>query len=323
MVKYIVKRVLAMIPQLFILSILVFLLTKAMPGDPLSQAFIGNPNLDPEVLEELKEKAGLNDPWHIQYGRWVSKLVQGDLGVSYVHKIDIAKLLGDRFSNTIILGLATLVLTYLIAIPLGIIAGRYQDSWADKLIVGYNYVSYAVPLFVFALLMLFIFGFRLGLVPTSGSVDPQVTKGTWEYVASRIHHLILPATTAALLSTVGTIQYLRNEIIDTKYKDFVKTARAKGTTEKTVYNRHILRNSLLPIAAFLGTDIVNILGGSIFIEQIFGYPGIGQLFVTSILQRDYSVVIVLVMLSGFLALVGTLLSDIILSIVDPRIRIEN
>lgn len=322
MVKFIIKRVLAMIPQLFILSLLVFMLTKAMPGDPISASFLNNPNLDPEVIEELKEKHGLNDPWYVQYTNWIKRLLQGDLGVSYVHKVKISKLLGERFANTIVLGAATLIISYLIAIPLGIIAGRYQDSWADKLIVGYNYFSYAVPLFVFALLMLFIFGFRLGWFPTSGSVDPQVTKGTLEYYLSRLHHLILPATTAALLSTVGTIQYLRSEIIDTKYQDFVKTARAKGTPEKYVYNRHILRNSLLPIAAFLGTDIVNILGGSIFIEQIFGYPGIGQLFISSILQRDYSVVVVLVMLSGFLAILGTLLSDIIMSIVDPRIRIE-
>lgn len=323
MLKYTIKRILAMIPQLFILSILVFLLTKAMPGDPLSQAFRANPNLDPAVLAELQEKAGFNDPWYVQYVNWIKGLLQVDLGISYIHKVEITKLLGDRFVNTIWLGLATLILTYLIAIPLGLIAGRYQNSWADKMIVGYNYVSYAVPLFVFALLMLFIFGFRLDLFPTSGSVNPQVEPGTWDYFLSRIHHLILPALTGALLSTVGTIQYLRNEIIDTKHKDFVKTARAKGTSEKNVYNRHILRNSLLPIAAFLGSDIVGILGGSIFIEQIFGYPGIGQLFITSISQRDYNVVIILVMLSGFLALLGTLLSDIILSIIDPRIRIEN
>ncbi|MFS8651548.1 MAG: ABC transporter permease, partial [Caldibacillus sp.] len=170
MVKFIIKRVLAMIPQLFILSLLVFMLTKAMPGDPISASFLNNPNLDPEVIEELKEKHGLNDPWYVQYTNWIKRLLQGDLGVSYVHKVKISKLLGERFANTVVLGAATLIISYLIAIPLGIIAGRYQDSLADKLIVGYNYFSYAVPLFVFALLMLFIFGFRLGWFPTSGSV---------------------------------------------------------------------------------------------------------------------------------------------------------
>jgi len=322
MLKFIIRRFLIMIPQLFLLSILVFAVAEAMPGDPLSAQFRNNPNLDPAMLEELKEQAGFNEAPHIKYVNWINDLFHGDLGMSYIHKVKVSTLLGDRFANTIWLGLATLILTYLIAIPLGVIAGRYQDSWADKLIVGYNYVTFAVPLFVFALLMLFIFGFKLDWFPTSGSVDPRVTPGTWDWFLSRVHHLILPALTAALLSTVGTVQYLRNEIIDTKLKDFVKTARAKGTPERKVYSRHIFRNSLLPVAAFLGYDIVGILGGSIFIEQIFGYPGIGQLFISSISQRDYNVITTLVMLSGFLALLGTMLSDIILSIVDPRIRID-
>ncbi|MCU9614279.1 ABC transporter permease [Caldibacillus lycopersici] len=322
MLKFIIRRFLVMIPQLALLSILIFLLAKAMPGDALTGSMQANPNLDPKVFEELREKLGLNDPWYEQYGRWIGNLFQGELGMSYIHKVDIADLLGDRMANTFWLGLVTLIFTYLIAVPLGVVAGRWNESWADKLIVGYNYVSFAIPLFVFALIMLFIFGFGLHWFPIGGSVDVTVEKGTFAYFLSRIHHLLLPAITAALLSTVGTIQYLRNEIIDTKLKDFVKTARAKGTPEKKVYSRHIFRNSLLPVAAFLGYDIVFIIGGSVFIEQIFSYPGLGQLFISSINQRDFSVVNILVMLFGFLSILGTLISDIILSIVDPRIRID-
>lgn len=322
MLKFIIRRFLIMIPQLFILSILIFILAKAMPGDALSGKFVSNPNLDQSVLQELKEKAGLNDPWEQQYIRWIGQILQGDLGVSMAQDVPITTLLGDRMLNTFWLGLVTMILTYIIAIPLGIIAGRYENSWMDKLIVGYNYVSFSIPLFVFALLMLFIFAFRLDWFPIGGSVDVQVEKGTLDYWLSRLHHLILPAVTGALLSTVGTIQYLRSEIIDTKLKDFVKTARAKGTPERKIYTKHIFRNSLLPVAAFLGYEIVSIIGGSVFIERIFSYPGIGQLFITAIQTRDYSVVNVLVMLLGFFTLIGTLLSDIILSIVDPRIRID-
>lgn len=322
MLKFIFRRFLTMIPQLFLLSILVFLLAQAMPGDPLSGKFIGNPNLDPAYKAELEEKLGLNDSWPEQYVRWIGNMFQGDLGMSYTHNVKITDLLAGRLANTFWLGVTTLIFTYIIAIPLGVAAGRWNESWIDKLVVGYNYVSFAVPLFVFALFMLFIFGFKLDWFPTGGSVSVEVEKGTMAYFLSKLHHLILPSLTAALLSTVGTIQYLRNEIIDTKLKDFVKTARSKGTPERKVYSRHIFRNSLLPVAAFLGYDIVFILGGSIFIEQIFSYPGIGQLFISSITQRDFSVVNILVMLSGFLTLLGTLLSDIILSIVDPRIRIE-
>ena len=156
---------------------------------------------------------------------------------------------------------------------------------------------------------------------TSGSVSVGVS-GTGAFILSRIHHMILPAVLMALLSTTSTVQYLRSEIIDSKTQDYVKTARAKGVPEKTVFNRHILRNSLLPIAAFAGYSITGLLGGSVFVETVFSYPGMGQLFINSITNRDYSVITVLVLLFGLLNLIGTLLSDIILSIVDPRVRIE-
>jgi peptide/nickel transport system permease protein len=311
-----------MIPQLLILSILVFLLAKAMPGDALTGQLAKNPKMDAQTLAEMKEKLGLNDPIYVQYVRWIKNLMHGDLGISYIHQQPVTDLLEERIWNTVLLSVCILVLSYIIAIPLGIVSGRWTNSWADKLIVGYSYLSFATPLFIFALLMLFVFGFILGWFPTGGSVDIQVDKGTFDYYISKINHLILPSLSGALLSTVGTIQYLRSEIIDTKIKDFVKTARAKGVPESRIYSRHILRNSFLPIAAFLGYEITGLIGGSIFLESIFSYPGIGQLFMQSIMQRDYSVVTALVMISGLATLLGTLLSDIILSAVDPRIRIE-
>lgn len=138
----------------------------------------------------------------------------------------------------------------------------------------------------------------------------------------KIYHLLLPALSIALITTVGTVQYLRNEIIDTKQKDFILTARAKGASESRVYNRHILRNSLLPIAAFFGYELTGLIGGTIFVESIFSYPGMGQLFLGSIVIRDFTVVTAIVLLYGIATIIGSLLSDIILSIVDPRIRIK-
>lgn len=319
--KFTLRRILIMIPQLFVLSVLIFLLAKAMPGDALTGAMQANPNVSPQVLAEQREKLGLNDPAWQQYARWVGHLFQGDLGKSYVHKISVVDLIGSRLANTFYLGVAILVLTYLISIPLGILSGRYQNSLLDKTITGYTYLSFATPIFIFALLMIFVFGFQLGWFPTSGSVQVGIEPGTWNYFVSKMYHMILPAFAGALVSTTATIQYLRNEVIDTRLKDFVKTARSKGVPESKVYSRHIFRNSLLPIAAFLGYDLTGVLAGNIFIESIFGYPGLGQLFLQSINQRDFSVVSALVMISGLLALVGTLLSDIILSWVDPRIRI--
>lgn len=320
--KFILRRFVIMIPQLFILSILIFALAKAMPGDALSGQMAGNPEIDQRTLLEMREKLGLDDPIHVQYGRWVKNIFSGDFGMSYVHKQPVTNLLAGRIGNTVLLSLSIFIVSYLIAIPLGIVAGRWTDTWADKMIIGYNYLSFATPLFIFALLVLFVFGFLLGWFPIGGSVDISVEEGTFEHMISKMKHLVLPTLSGALLATVGTIQYLRNEVIDTKIKDFVKTARAKGVPETKVYSRHIFRNSLLPIAAFLGYEITGLIGGSIFLESIYSYPGMGQLFLQSITTRDFSVVTALVMISGVAALLGTLLSDIILSAVDPRIRID-
>lgn len=309
-----------MIPQIFILSILVFAVAQFMPGDPFTGLI--TPETDPIVIENLREQAGLNDPLPIQYFRWLGNALQGDFGTSYTYKVPVSVLIGQRAQNTILLSLVSLVLTYAIALPLGMLAGRYNDSFMDKAVIVYNYVSYAIPTFVLALLMLWFFGYTLGWFPTNGSVEVTLQSGSFEYYMSRAYHLILPSVTYAILGTTSIIQYLRSEVIDAKTQDYVKTARSKGVPEKVVYNRHIFRNSSLPIASTLGYQITGLIGGSVFIEQIFAYQGMGQLFIQSINSRDYSVITALVLLFGIATLVGTLLSDIIMSIVDPRIRID-
>ncbi|MEK3887823.1 oligopeptide ABC transporter permease [Bacillus sp. FSL K6-3431] len=318
--KFTVRRIGIMIPQIILLSILIFILAKMMPGDALSGMI--DPNVDPSTIEAQREKLGLNNPWYIQYIDWLKGVIHGDFGQSFRFKMPVTELITQRLINTIWLSVVTLILTYLIAIPLGITSGRYNDTWADRLITGYTYIGFAAPLFIFALVMLWMFGFNLGWFPTGGSVKPGLTPGTFEYVISKINHLLLPALSMALIATVSTVQYLRSEIIDIKEKDFILTAKAKGAPESRIYNHHILRNSLLPIAAFFGYEITGLIGGTIFIENIFGYPGMGQLFFESILLRDYSVVTSVVLLFGIASIIGALISDIILSLIDPRIRIK-
>lgn len=318
--KTIIRRLLMMIPQLFVLSLILFILAKFMPGDPFTGMI--TPQTDPTRLEELREQAGLNDRWTVQYARWIGHVLQGDFGRSYTFQRDVSSIIGERALNTFYLSLVSVILLYMIAIPLGMLAGRYQNTKWDKGIVFYSFVSYAIPTFVLALLFLYIFGYQLQWFPTSGSVDIRYEYGTIGYIWSKFYHLLLPAFTYAILGTTGIIQYLRSEIIDAKGMDYVRTARSKGLPLGKVYSRHIFRNSLLPIAAFLGFSITGLLGGSIFIETIFGYPGMGQLFITSIASRDYSIITTLVLLYGFLTLLGSLLSDVIMSIVDPRIRID-
>lgn len=318
--KTIFRRVLLMLPQILILSILVFAVARLMPGDPFTGLI--TPETDPSTLEALRERAGLNEPIIVQYFNWLKNAFQGDFGMSYIYKVPVSTLIGGRAVNTIFLSLLTLIFTYLIAIPLGILSGRHNNSSFDKGVVLYNFISYAIPTFVLALLMVWLFGYELQWFPTNGSVSTGLSAGTPAYYWDRFYHMLLPAITYALLGTTGIIQYLRSEVIDAKQQDYVKTARSKGVPENVVYNRHIFRNSLLPVASTFGYEITGLIGGSVFIEQIFAYPGMGQLFIQSIISRDYSVITALVLIFGISTILGTLLSDIIMTIVDPRIRID-
>ena len=316
--KTVLRRFLLMIPQLIILSILVFILAKLMPGDPFTGQI--NPNTDPKQIEALRIKYGFYDPWYKQYARWVTNMLKGDFGISYGFKVPVSDLLGQRVGNTFWLSLLCVTFLYIIALPLGVLSGRYSGSKFDKAVTLYNFVTYAIPGFIFYLLMILLFSYTLHIFPSSGAVDAGV-KG-FAYVISRLRHMLLPAICYALIATTGTVQYLRNEVIDAKGSDYVRTARSKGVPIDKVYSHHIFRNSILPIAAFFGFTLTGLISGSVFMETIFGYPGMGKLFMEAIQSRDYSVLTVLIMIFGFLTLLGSLLSDIIMSIVDPRIRIE-
>ncbi|MBD3949695.1 ABC transporter permease [Tuanshanicoccus lijuaniae] len=318
--KTILRRILLMIPQLFILTILVFALSALMPGDAITGLI--DPSISAAQQEAMREALGLNRPWHERYIDWMKGIVVGDFGRSFQHKQPVTAIIAQRVWPTIWLSLFTVILTYLIALPLGLIAGRYNDSWMDRAINLYNFISYSMPSFVLGLLMLWIFGYTLNWFPTRGTVGSDVTLGTIQELFSRLRHIILPGTTLALISTTSTIQYLRTGIIDAKSQDYVRTARAKGVPESVVYRRHIFRNSILPIAAFLGYTITGLVSGSVITERIFSYQGMGQLFLTSITGRDFSVMMTLVLFFGFMTLLGTLLSDIIMVFVDPRIRID-
>ncbi|QTJ37881.1 ABC transporter permease [Dolosigranulum pigrum] len=318
--KTVVRRLLIMIPQILLLSILVFVVAEFMPGDALTGLI--DPNIDPARLEELREQMGLNDPLPVRYFDWITNALKGDFGRSFTYKVPVSRIIGARAINSIRLGFVSLFFAYAIALPFGLLSGRYDDSWFDRFVLLYNYISYAIPTFVLALLMLFIFGYQLGWFPTGGTVDIRLEPGTWAYYKDMIYRLILPGFTGGVLGTVGVTQILRSEVIDAKSRDYVRTARAKGVPIGKVYSKHIFRNAFLPIASSIGFVIVGLLSGSIFIEQIFTYSGMGTLFLGSINGRDYPVVITLVLLYGVISIISSLISDIIMSLVDPRIRID-
>ncbi|ERL65595.1 ABC transporter permease [Schleiferilactobacillus shenzhenensis] len=317
--KTILRRVILMIPQIIVLSLFVFILAKMMPGDPFTGLI--TPQTSPAQIARLRKEAGLDNPWYVQYVDWIGRALHGDFGMSYQMQRPVTSIIGERAINTLYLSILSVVLTYLIGIPLGVAAGRYEGTWIDTSIQFYNFISMSTPGFVVYMLAIALFGFALGWFPTSGSISVNAS-GVIGTIGSRIYHIILPSLLIAILGNASIVQYLRSGIVDNKLEDYVKTARSKGVPERVVFNRHILRNSLLPIAAFFGNVITGLLSGSVFAETIFAYPGMGKLFIDSVSGRDYSIMTALILLYGILTLLGNLLSDIIMSIVDPRIRID-
>jgi peptide/nickel transport system permease protein len=321
MLKYSLRRILGMIPMLFLISVVVFSLAKLMPGDSLSGEIDPN-NTDPAYIEEMREKLGYNDPIHKQYLRWITNFIQGDFGKSTRYKIPASEIIAERLPNTIFLGLTAIIITYVLAFIMGLYAGRKPYTIGDHTIGAINYIGLALPSFVAGVFAIYIFSFTLGWFPSNGSVDISVQEGTLDYWISRLHHVFLPALVLGALSTASYTQFLRNDIIENSRKDYVRTARAKGTPESKIYNQHILRNSIIPLVTFLGFDIVALVGGAIITETIFTYPGIGQLFLSSVTTRDYPVFMALAMMFSFLTLLGNLIADLLYGIVDPRIRLD-
>lgn len=321
MLVYTIRRMLGMIPLLMLISIVVFALAKLMPGDALTGR-IDPRNASPQYIAEMREKLGYNKPIVRQYGHWIKGVARGDLGQSVVHKKPVGEIIAERLPNTLLLMGLSLFITYAAAILMGVYAGKRPGSPADYAITVLNYIGYAVPGFVASIAAIYLFSFKLGWVPASGSVGIGLDDGSLSYYVSKIKYAILPALVLGLFSTAAYTQFLRNEMIDNGRKDYVRTARAKGTKPSRIDRVHIFRNSLLPLITFLGFDIGALLGGAVVIETIFTYPGIGQLVVQSVNSRDYSVLMALTMLLSCMTLVGNLAADLIYSLVDPRIRIQ-
>lgn len=320
--KTVLRRILVLIPQLLVISFAVFILASFMPGDALSGMV--DPSLDAATIEAQRERLGLNNPWYVRYVDWLSGMLVGDFGQSFANRRPVTEVIEERAFNTLWLAIVTLILTYLIAIPLGVLAGRFKGSALDKGILIYTFVALSLPTLVLGILMILLFAFTFGWFPSGGSVSALVMSGgsTWEILANRIHHMVLPAMTGALLGTIGIVFMLRANIIERTYSEYVLMARSKGVPTKTIFNKHILRNSLIPAASGFSMVVAAQLTGTLFIEMIFQYPGMGQLFFTSINTRDSAVTNALIIIFAVIAAMSMLLSDIILTVVDPRIRIK-
>ncbi|MCM3217904.1 MULTISPECIES: ABC transporter permease [Niallia] len=320
MYKYIIRRVLVFIPMLFALTVIVFGLMQAAPGDPFTGKL--DPNVDPEVYEQQKEALGLNDPIYVQYFRWLGNIVQGDFGESIVYKgREVTDLLESRVSNTLTLGTFSLIITILFSIPIGIYSARKPYSVLDYSVTTFSFFGLAIPSFFFGLVAIYFFAIQLGWFPSQGTVSSPNLQGA-ELFWDKLHHLILPGLTLGLGGMATYTRYMRSEVLDVLSGDYIRTARAKGMTENTVLYKHTLRNALIPIVTLLGFEIGALLGGAIITEGVYQYPGLGTLFINSISSKDYPVIMVITLMIGFFTLLGNLLADIGYSLVDPRIRYE-
>lgn len=318
--RYVVRRLLQAVPLLIAVSAITFGLLQMAPGGPLA---IGeNPSGEratAEQLDRLRQRYGLDDPLPVQYLRWAGDLVRGDWGVSFNAGRPVLDLIVERLPATLLLTGSALVLTLLLAIPIGIISAVRQYSLFDYLATGLAFVGLATPGFWLALMLLFAFSFSLGWLPSSGLNDLRESYTGWAAIGDRMVHLVLPVTVLALTSAAGLSRYIRAAMLDVLSQDYLRTARAKGLRERTVIARHALKNAALPIVTLLALEIPELFLGAVVVESIFALPGMGRLFIQSAEVRDYPVLMGILLIAAVLVVLANLLADVLYSRLDPRI----
>lgn len=326
MTAYIIRRLLWMIPILLGVSIICFLLLKQAPGDPVAvlvaDARSSGQQITAEDRQRLREQYGLDRPVYLQYADWLEQVLQGNLGVSTRTNAPVSDVILSRLPNTLKLMSGALVLTLVIALPLGILSAVKQYSKLDYFLTTFNFIGISLPQFWLALMLLYFFGVTLGWFPTRGMGSPYAEEGLWNSIVDTFRYYTLPVLSVTLVSLAGYMRYQRAAMLEVIRQDYIRTARAKGLSEMVVILKHGWRNALIPILTLLGYVLVILIEGSIVVEVIFTWPGMGDLAVTSLAQRDYPVVMSIVLISAVGILLGTLLSDILYAIVDPRVRYD-
>lgn len=315
MLTYIVRRLLIFVPVLLGITIINFIIVNMAPGNPVDMYI--DPSMSPAIIEAKKEALGLNDPLIVQYVKWLGTLLTGDLGYSMSSYAPVAQLVGERIMPTVTLGLAALVLALLIAVPLGILSALKQNTKIDYLVTGLSFIGTSIPNFFLGLALIYIFAVNLGVLPTGGMQQLGGDGGMWD----RVRHMILPAIVLATAIAGRKVRYVRASMLDVLKQDYLRTARAKGVHEFWVTNKHALRNALLPVITVVGLEIPILLGGAIITEQIFQWPGIGQLTLQSMMSRDYPTIMALNLIAAVAVLGANLLTDILYSAADPRIKV--
>jgi peptide/nickel transport system permease protein len=313
MVAYLVRRVLIGIPVLLGVTVINFFIINLAPGSP-ADLFL-SPTATPDDVARTKAELGLDQPVFTQYLHWLGRLFQGDLGVSFQNREPVTQLIGDRIGPTLLLMGTSLVVAYLVAIPIGIYAARRRNTVADYGVVGASFLGISVPHFFLGLAMIYVFSLTLGWFPTGG----MLTLGRGGGFADRVSHLVLPVVVLATAIAANMVRYVRSSMIDAFGQDYIRTAKAKGLGTSVITNKHALRNALIPVVTVIGIDLSALIGGAIVTEQIFQWPGIGLLTIQSIGSRDYAVLMGINLIAAVAVFAANLLTDIAYAVVDPRV----
>jgi peptide/nickel transport system permease protein len=312
--QYIIRRLLIAVPVLVGVTIFTFIIINLAPGNPVEMQL--NPFATEADLEIKKEALGLNDPIYIQYFHWLGSLLKGDFGYSFSTYEPVADMISNRIWPTILLMGAALLIAYIIAIPIGILSATKQYSWIDYLTTSVSFLGISVPNFFLGLGAIYLFAITFRVFPTGGMNTLGGTGGFGDILM----HMVLPAMVLGTAIAGNVVRYVRSSMLEVLDQDYLRTARAKGLREFVVTNKHALRNALIPIITVIGLEIPLLIGGAVITEQIFQWPGLGQLTIQSIGSRDYPTLMALNLMAALAVLFSNLLTDILYSVADPRIK---
>ena len=327
MIKYVGKRIMYMILVFFIMSIVLFFLYNLIPGDPARAEL--EPLRSKLTAEEYqyryqlaRERLGLDDPMPIRYAKWMSGVLQGDFGMSSIYKAPVREVIVSPMKITVFINIFSIIITLAINIPLGIFTAVKKNSIFDKSVQVLTIVGYSIPVFIIALLFIYLFAVRLGWFPVSGLNTPNFSGTAWEEFKDTMYHLALPLGVLTVGSLGGLTRYVRAAMIDALSMDYIRTARAKGLKERVVIFSHAWRNALLPVITLIISWLMSVFAGSLVIERMFNLKGMGDFYISALTNQDYNVAMAIQLFYIILALLGNLLSDLSYGVVDPRVRVN-
>ena len=317
-IKYILKRILQTVPLLIIVSVVSFALIRLSPVDPLAELRL-NPSISQETLDRERERLGLDKNIAVQYGLWAKSFIKGDLGITSNGE-SVAQKLKERIPNTLLLTTIVIFLTWLVGVPLGIIAAVKWKSPLDRILTVLTSIGMAIPSFFFAVLLL-IFAVKTGWFPIGGLTSSNFLEmNLGQKVLDITKHLILPVTVLFTISLAGLQRQMRGNLLDVLDSDYVKFARAKGISEFKVVFKHALRNAINPMITLLGFEFAGLLSGAALTEYVFQYPGLGRLILEAVMKSDINLVMASLMMGAIMLILGNLIADLLLIFTDPRIR---